>query len=144
MNMNIKKRIGIICLILVVLFSLFAIQAGAYTDASEYLIQYDGCILSGGGNGKIVIEFSVFGKFNMTEIGASKIVLYEKPSGTTTWTYKKTFLPKDYSDMLTSGDSYHSGSVEYDGKVGASYKAVITAYAADSEGSDSKTYTIYN
>lgn len=102
--------------------------------ASDYL---DGCIITTvpEGNRKIVVSYTVYGTDEMTELGATKIVIQKYDDYEDDWVYDRTL-----SGGSTKKDVSHTASTSFYGNVGTQYRAVIYAYAKNSKGSDSKTY----
>lgn len=132
-----KKRACAFVLCMMMLFSVSA--AAAYDppdspDASYYIAAYSANVLNGG-NGNIKVVFSVTGTGVMSSIGASAISIYKSNGTYVTTIY---YFSSGRSGMMGSNRMYHSDTESI--YVGAgSYYAVITFYAGNSSGSDSKT-----
>lgn len=114
-----------------------AADDGIQPLASDYLNSYS-TYIADKGNGNLSIQFSVNGSGIMNQIGVSTIKL-QWSSNNTNWNTIMTFDSKDYSQMLGSNKSRHSGSVPYSGTEGWYYRASVTFYASDNYGSDSIT-----
>ncbi len=133
-----KKRVCAFVLCMMMLLSVSA--AAAYDppdspDASYYIAAYYASV-SNGGNGKIKVTFSITGTGTMTSLGASAISIYKSNGTYVTTIY---YFSSGRSGMMGSNKIYHSDTESI--YVGAgSYYAVITYYAGNSSGSDSKTY----
>ena len=104
--------------------------------ASDYLMLYT-VSLNAMGDGEMEVEFYVLGKRVMDEIGVTKIRIEKKVSGV--WKYDRTLYEEDYSNMIVKDRDEHESSVTFTGTPGVEYRATITAYAADANGSDAKT-----
>ena len=131
------KKISKIIAFILVLATLFSICAlAAETRSSAYLLAYEG-VLSRKSAGKLLIEFNVTGTGTMTAIGASIIKVY-KSNGTLMKTY--SYTDTGCSGMMGYNTIMHGGSLTYTGTTGQSYYCVITFYARNSSGYDSKTY----
>lgn len=132
-----KKRVCAFVLCMMMLFSVGA--AAAYDppdspDASYYIAAYSATVLNGG-NGKIKVSFSVTGTGIMTSIGSSAISIYKSNGTYVTTIY---YFSSGRGNMMGSNKVYHSDTESI--YVGAgSYYAVVTFYAGNSSGSDSKT-----
>lgn len=132
-----KKRICAFVLIMMMLLSISA--TAAYDppdspDASYYISSYSASVANGG-NGKIKVTFNITGTGIMTSIGASAISIYKSNGTYVTTIY---YFSSGRSGMMGSNKMYHSDTESI--YVGAgSYYAVVTFYAGNSSGSDSKT-----
>ena len=141
-----KKLITLMMTLAFTLSCFFSISAYAAQNnttepyASTYFANYSAEIIPGN-DGEIIIRYSVQAKTTMTELGASKVVVQEK-SGST-WTNKKTFNKSTTPSMVGSNRAVFSKDLSYSGTEGKEYRAVVTFYAKDSSGSDTKTYTCY-
>ena len=78
----------------------------------------------------------------MTEVGASRVEIFESKDGGSTWTSKRIYLKSIYPELVTNNDIlYFETPISYPGTPGYKYYAEITVYAGDSTGSDTKEYT---
>ena len=107
--------------------------------ASLYLNDYyvNSAALSGG---KVVIEFDVDATKTVSQVGAGCIVLQEKNSSGK-WTNVAYYYPVGYPDMVAYNRSSHEGSVSYYGTIGKQYRGIVTVYAKDANGEDSRDIT---
>lgn len=108
-------------------------------QSSEYINAYSAS-LAALSDGEIGVYVRVDAARQVTELGATKIVLYEFQDATNA-TAVKTFYSSDYPSMLSSGLRYHKIAVTYAGTVGRDYYAVVTCYAGNDNGNDSRRYT---
>lgn len=106
--------------------------------ASDYLTYYSAYALTESG-GKVIIEFEVDGTGRMDLVGSSYIVVQEK-SGST-WKGISTYFGSVSNGMLDDSAYSHIGSITYTGTPGKEYRALVTVYAKDSTGDDSRTLT---
>lgn len=109
--------------------------------ASYYLSTY-GSYIHNVGSGSVQVWFNVQGTGYMDELGALSIQIYECSTNSDNiedWGWKKTFTYDSTPDMLASNDFYHSGHVDYIGRVGKYYKAYVCVWA----GKDGKGDTRY-
>ena len=139
-----KKILTLMMTLAFTLSCFFSITAYAAENvepyASTYFSSYSAEIIPNG-SGEITIRYSVKAKKTMPELGASKVVVQEK-SGST-WTDKKTFSKSTTPSMVASNKPIFTKDLKYSGTEGKEYRAVITFYAKDSNGSDTKVYTCY-
>ena len=136
-----KKSFKVISVILV-LSALFVISAAAAyippdsPDASAYISSYSVSIINGG-SGKLKVQFDITGTGTMTKIGASCIQIY-KSNGTHVATIWHTDSGR--GGMMGSNTPYHSDQESYTVTPG-SYYVLITFYAKNSSGWDTRTVT---
>lgn len=75
----------------------------------------------------------------MTNIGMTKLIIYEKTGNT--WFIVETRLLKDNPDWMAY-DTYNFGTSEwYDGTIGNQYFVKATFEGTNSKGTDTRTYT---
>lgn len=92
-----KKILSSLSLVLTILLLSISTATAAVngTMSSNYISAYSAYV-SSDGSGNITVWFEVYGTKIMDEIGALKIELQEKASGSSTWKTVKT-----YSNLLT-------------------------------------------
>lgn len=119
-------------------FLLFSIPVSAFARASDYICDYTINVYKSGK--KINIDFDVSADRKMSKIGASEIKIYEEP-----YTSQNIVFNKKESDsgMSASGKLNYSNSFTYSAASGKMYKVVVTIFARDATGSDSRTETTY-
>lgn len=105
--------------------------------ASEQFTSYSAILTQGSGSGQLNITYSVWGKNEMTKIGVSKIEIYKSTNSYATF----TVFGDTQNGLLATSTSYHSGVYTYTGNPGTSYYAVVTVYASNSSGTDTRTIT---
>ena len=133
------KRIMSAFLVSLLVLSFFAIPTAAATEsrASEQIATYG----SGAfpvGNGEIAIEFSISGRVTMSNIGAKEIKIYHGSR----WEFCDTYTKND-DGMCTTNDYVYENTIVYPGTAGTYYKVVVTVFAENANGSDSRTETHY-
>lgn len=106
--------------------------------ASDYFSSYS-VSATGGVEGDVAISISIRPKRTMDSIGATKIVIQEKDGNRWQEVYTKT--GSNYNGLLDSDSSSFRGSYTYSGTSGKTYRAIVTLYAEDAFGNDSKTVT---
>ena len=104
-------------------------------DASYYISSYSAKVINGG-NGNLKVSFDVTGTSTMTRLGASAISIYRSTGSYVTSIY---YFSAGRSAMMGSNTIYHS-DVETIHVGAGSYYAVVTFFAQNSSGSDTKTY----
>lgn len=90
--------------------------------------------------GDIKIAFDVMGKTAMKELGAEEIIIY-RCSGSK-WIEVDSYDRND-DGMTETNSRRYKNTIIFDGTSGAEYKVVITVFAEDSSGYDSRTKTHY-
>lgn len=129
-----RKSLSII-LIVVLLFSVLASSASAQTEASYYFNTYSATLRQGSSSGKINLSYSVVScAGTMNSIGVSKIQVY-KSNGT----LYKTIYGSTSNGLLTSSSLAAAGTYSISCVSGTSYYCLVTVYASNSSGSDSRT-----
>lgn len=108
--------------------------------SSAYLSAYRAW-LSTGDDGEIKVVVDVQATDYM-DVGANKIELFESSDGGDTWDPVRIFLSPLYPGMIKENVFlYYDIAARYDGTVGCKYKAIVTVYAGDDTGSDTREYT---
>lgn len=138
MTRKIKNILSIV-LVSALCVVIFAVPASA--RSSYYLSAYRAW-LTAESNGKILVTVDVQGTGDMEKIGATRIEILESKNNGASWTQYRVFLSSIFPEMLTSGDYlYYDTPVSFTGTPGYKYCAIVTVYARDSTGSDSREYT---
>ena len=132
------KRVS--CVFLVVVLSISAFLMPASARSSWYLDSYRAWLNPKSG-GRITITVDVQATGDMDELGAKRIEVFESTDNGESWSRHKVFLSLLFPEMLTSGDYlYIDSPVSFTGTPGYDYYAVVTVYAGDSTGGDSRDY----
>ena len=135
MKMNCKRTF----LLVIVIILLLSTVSYAANESSLYLAAYTAYISKSGNT--IHVNFEVYGTRTMDTIGATEIYLYEKASGSSSWTLVETYLSTDptyASAMIDTNTGCKCDSVSYNGSSSKQYKAYVTVYAEKDGGSDSR------
>ena len=111
-------------------------EENAPQRASDYLTYYAAYALTAS-NGGVTIEFEVEGTGRMNHVGASYIVVQEKVG--TKWIGVSTYFGSTSNGMLAQNAYSHISSITYNGTSGKVYRALVTVYAENSSGDDSRT-----
>ncbi len=135
MKLNYKRTL----LLVLIIILLLATVSYAANESSLYLAAYTAYISKSGNT--IHVNFEVYGTRTMDKIGATEIYLYEKVSGSSSWTLVETYLSTDptyASSMIANNANWKIDSVSYSGSSSNQYKAYVTVYAEKDGGSDSR------
>lgn len=139
-----KKRISALLLIVVFAFcmgtTVLAIQepGGDLPNASLYLDSY-AVDLVALGNGEMSVGMDVVGTGLMTKIGVLSLFIEEKVNGT--WLPYTTVYGIAQPDFYMYNTHSYIGEYSFYGTAGVQYRATITAYARNSNGSDTGNVT---
>ena len=135
MKLSVKKFAAFI-----VAMAMLLSTATAAARSSLYLSAYRAW-LSAGDNGAISVVVDVQARDDMDEVGASRIQLLESRDGGENWTTVKIYLKSIHPEMVKTNDYYYCDiPVTYSGTAGYQYYAIVTIYAGDSTGSDTRNY----
>jgi len=133
-----KKRILSVLLALLLVGSSLCSAAELSPYASLYLDAY-GLGITPKGNGKMCVEYLVYGTNTMDCLGAQKIVVEEWDGSD--WEITATYSVEDNPEFYAYDASEHGGDVYFYGLPGVPYRATLTAYAELEGGSDTGTIT---
>lgn len=135
-----KKALNRIVIgILAITFCLAAANAAEmHIEASDYLSAYTASA-DASGSGKVNINYTVVSYDSMTQIGASEVAVQQKVGSS--WSTVKYFDAATTPGLLTSNRSSYSNTITYQGTSGKVYRAVVTVYAGDSTGHDTRDVT---
>ena len=128
-----KKRIA--ALFTAVVF-MFLMSVSAAARASDQIVDYN--IKVTPSSGELRIYFHVTGTGMMNELGCESIYVYEVGDLT----------PVESFDEYDTGMSRRNGasqtnSIYFDSEKGVEYKVVVTIFAEDDDGRDSRSKTFY-
>lgn len=129
-----KKKGMIIVLVLVMLFACCSV---AQARASNYISSCSASIRSGDSRGEVDIIVSVQARVSTTEIGATRIKIYQSNGSMVASISGST----SNGLISTSGGRRFDGIYTYTGIPGTSYYAVVTCYAGNASGGDSRQGT---
>ena len=108
--------------------------------SSDYIRRSEVKIAKSGTN-SIAIKTTTGADSTMTSIGVTTIVIEQSANGTS-WTPIRTYSSRYTAAMLGHNVISHSYTQTYTGPVNYSYRALVTFYAADKNGSDS--FSLYS
>ena len=113
--------------------------AATVSRASEQIRNYNTDVFATG-DGELAIQVSVTGTGVMSSIGIKEIKIYAQ-SGSS-WILQDVFTESNYGMCQTDTFKY-SDTIGYSGMAGLYYKVVVTVFAENINGSDSRTETHY-
>lgn len=128
-----KRRL--LVLFMAVIF-MFTMSVSAMARASDQIGSYD--IDVAPFSDEIEVYFSVFGAGMMNKIGCESIYVYEVGDLTPV----ESFDEYDAGMSRRNGSS-HTNSIYFDSEKGVEYKVVVTIFAEDDDGRDSRSKTFY-
>ena len=127
------KRVLSLVLILSLLAAALCLPAAA--RSSDYISRSDALIAKSGTN-SISIKTTTGSGSSMTSI------VIEQSANGTSWTPVRTYSSRYTAAMLGHNVMTHTYTQTYTGPVNYSYRALVTFYAADKNGSDS--FSLYS
>ncbi|MCR4963704.1 MAG: hypothetical protein K6B40_07490 [Firmicutes bacterium] len=142
-----KKQTILIIIVAVLIFTLTTSVLAAAPEgkilepkSSNYLRSYN-VIVSAEGDNKVKVGFNILATDIMNHVGVLEIKIEKKISGS--WVHDRTLSHQYYSNFLRKNVAQNNANVIFNGVPGVQYRATITAYAANSSGSDTKFKTSY-
>ena len=128
-------------LVISLLMVVFAIPASAGLDRSSLYLSYYAAWLTPKNNGAVDVTIDVQAVGDMDDVGATSVIIYESSDGGSTWTAVREYFSALVPDMLAHDTyMYFDTPVTHIGRPGNKYFAVITIYAGDSTGYDTREY----
>ena len=90
---------------------------------------------------KINVTIDVQAVGDMDSIGALDVTIYESSDGGSSWDVDRIYYSALYPELLQQDTYlYYETPLSHQGTAGYKYFAVVTVYAGDSTGSDSREY----
>jgi hypothetical protein len=102
------------------------------TINASHQIMATSASMSTSNNGNVTVAFSITGTGTMTEIGATRIEIFENDR------LVAVFLNTSTSGMMASNKTSHAGTITYRGVTGRSYRATVSLRATNDNGTDSR------
>ena len=90
--------------------------------------------------GSLNIKFSITGRTSMDKLGCESIEVYKKFGSS--WILSTSFDESD-PGMSKSSSIMHANTITCAGVAGVEYKVVVTVFAENSVGRDTRTKTVY-
>ena len=133
-----QKFYRAMALCLTLLMVLSTTVFAAESRASEYLSAFSATAAKTR-DGDIAVSCSVTGSKKMDSIGVSRIEI-QWYNGSR-WTTEEIYTSGDLLDLQASNEMYVSGRLTHTPEESGSYRALVTVYARDANGSDSRVVT---
>ena len=131
-----KKKLLFLFCVIVYLVSMVIPTFAQTNRASDQISDY--WVVTTSSDREINVEFSVTGTGSMNRIGCESIYIYENSSGRLV----ENFDENDYG-MIEKNARKFVNMVSADCKVGTRYKVVVTIFAENSAGRDTRSQTFY-
>lgn len=132
-----KRLITFVCVMICLIVT--AVPAVATETRASDQINYYSIDVSTSKD-SIDVFFSVVGKGASDKIGCEKISIYKR-SGSS-WRYVES-LSEDDSGMSATDIQSHTNTIFFDGEAGVEYRVIVTIFAENSAGRDTRTKTFY-
>ncbi len=116
------------------------------SNKASYYLSYYAASISKTGN-TIKVNFEVQGTGIMDVVGATEIYLYERESGSYSWTLVETYLSSDSTytnQMINTNSGIKHSHVSYNGSSSMEYMAYVVCYAEKDGGSDSRNLIVFS
>ena len=140
MKQYLKKTTAILLAVTLLVIS-FAMPASAAVERSSLYLSCYRAWLTPQSGGKINITIDVQAVDYMDNVGALTVEMYESTDGGVTWDRDGTYRSALFPELLQQDTYWYCETpITHQGTVGYKYFAVVTVYAGDSTGSDSKEY----
>lgn len=135
------KKATALFLTLALLTAAIAVPAGAVDSRSSlYLSAYRAWLTPVSG-AEIAVNIDVQAVGDMDDVGALSVEMYVSADGGATWDRDGTYLSALYPELLDHDTYlYYETPIYHEGTAGYKYYAVVTVYAGDNTGSDSREY----
>ena len=135
------KKSTALFLVLALLTAALAVPACALDSRSSLYLSYYRAWLTPKAGGKINVTIDVQAVDDMDYVGAKRVEIYESSNGGASYRNVRTYLCSLEDGMLVENDVlYYDTPISYQGTAGYKYYAMVTVYASDSTGSDSREY----
>ena len=127
--------------VLSLLIATIVIPSSAVSERSSLYLSRYRAWLTPRNNGAIDVTIDVQAVGDMDDIGATSVIIYESSDGGSTWSAVREYFSALVPDMLAHDTyMYFDTPVTHIGRPGNKYFAVITIYAGDSTGYDTREY----
>lgn len=133
-----KNRFIALVLLLVSVMALMMPVFATETRASDQISLYVMDVYNG--DGTLDIDFYIAGKGIMDKVGCESIYLYKKVNGE--WLYVTRRL-EHYDGMSDTNSAAHGNTIYMNCTDGVEYKVVVTLFAENSAGRDTRTDVFY-
>lgn len=128
-----RRSVRVFSSILACVLLMSCMFSSAFARASDYFA-YTFVNAAAVGGGRVTFEFDVNTTHTMDEVGASRIIVWERQSDGT-YDNVKTYTRYNTSGLIEKDATCAYAAVTYQGKSGTDYYATVTFYAKDENGS---------
>lgn len=133
-----RNKVCAVLLAVLCIISVTASALAAEARSSAQIAAYQMSVISG--SGKLATEFVITGNGAMNKLGCQSIYVYRKTDSG--WTYV-THVLEDDEGMSKPNSSYHSNTIYIDCTAGVEYKVVVTVFAENNAGRDTRTQRFF-
>lgn len=138
-----KKMMGLLLSVSLAV-AIAAVPVGAVEERSSLYLSCYRAWLTPEPGAKIDVTIDVQAVDYMDDVGAIRVVIWESSDGGDNWELVRVYSSSLNPGMMTHDDYlYYDTPISYQGVAGRQYYSVVTAYAGDTTGSDSKTYVTH-
>lgn len=135
------KKTTALFLVVSLLMVILAIPVSAGLDRSSLYLSYYAAWLTPKNNGAVDVTIDVQAVGDMDDVGATSVIIYESSNGGTTWSAVRGYSSDLVPDMLAHDTYlYFDSPITHIGRPGNQYYAIITIYAGNSTGYDTREY----
>ena len=136
-----EKKTFTLVVVLSLLIAAIIVPSSAVAERSSLYLSRYRAWLTPKNNGAINVNVDVQAVGDMDDIGATSIIMYESSDGGSTWTAVREYFSALVPNMLAHDTYlYYDTAVTHIGRPGNKYFAIITIYAGDSTGYDTRQY----
>ena len=135
-----KKTFTLVVVLSLLIAAIIVPSSAVAERSSLYLSRYRAW-LTPKNNGAIAVTIDVQAVGDMDDVGAISVTMYESSDGGSTWSAVRGYSSALYPDMLAHDTYlYFDTPITHIGRPGNKYCAIITIYAGDSTGYDTREY----
>lgn len=136
-----KVLFRIVCFLIAAMMFVGAVSATSEGVRSSLYLDSYRAWLTPKNNGAVAVTIDVQAVGDMDDIGATSIIMYESSDGGSTWTAVREYFSALVPNMLAHDTYlYFDAPITHIGRPGNKYFAIITIYAGDSTGYDTRQY----
>lgn len=135
------KKATALLLAVSLLVVVLAVPASATSERSSLYLSYYRAWLTPKNNGTVRVTIDVQAVGDMDDVGAIEVDIYKSSDGGSTWVLDTIYSSALYPELLLHDTYlYYESPIDHIGRPGNKYFAIITIYAGDSTGYDTREY----
>ena len=135
------KKATALLLAVSILVVVLAIPASAALGRSSLYLSCYRAWLTPKNNGTVRVTIDVQAVGDMDDVGAIEVDIYESSDGGSTWALDNVYASAIFPELLLHDTYlYYESPIDHIGRPGNKYFAIVTVYAGDSTGNDSREY----